>query len=56
VRFSVVIPIPVEFLVGNSSNPGGIVKQSLAMVFSGAGQTIAKACGLDDATRRYEAL
>jgi hypothetical protein len=30
---------------------GGMVKRSLAMVFLGCGETIAKACGLDDATR-----
>ena len=30
---------------------GGIVKRSLAMVFLGCGATIAKAFGLDDATR-----
>jgi len=29
---------------------GGIVKRSLAMVLSWYGETIAKACGLDDAT------
>jgi hypothetical protein len=31
---------------------GGIVKRSLAMVLFGCGETIAKACGLDDATRQ----
>jgi hypothetical protein len=31
---------------------GGIVKRSLAMVLSGCGEPIAKACGLDDATRQ----
>jgi len=30
---------------------GGIVKRSLAMASLGRGKTIAKACGLDDATR-----
>jgi len=30
---------------------GGIVKRSLAMVSLGYSKTIAKACGLDDATR-----
>jgi len=30
---------------------GGSVKRSLAMAFLGCGATIAKACGLDDATR-----
>jgi len=31
-----------------------IAKLRLAMVFSRSGQAIAKACGLDDATQRYE--
>jgi len=35
----------------NLVSAGGIVKRSLAMAFCGRGQTIAKACGLDDATR-----
>ncbi len=30
--------------------PGGIVKRSLAMVLCSRERTIAKACGLDDAT------
>jgi len=50
------MPIPVKFFVAGSSSPGGIVKRSFAMVFSGACQTIAKAFGLDDATQRYEIL
>ena len=44
------IPIPVELFVADR-NPGGIVKRSLAMVFSGPGQTMANTCSFDDATR-----
>jgi len=40
-----VTSIPVEFFVADGNNPGGIVKQGLAMVVSELGQTIAKACG-----------
>jgi len=36
---------------GVAASPGGIVKRSLAMAFLGCGATIAKACGLDDATQ-----
>jgi len=42
--------------MANGANRGGIVKRSVAMVFSGPGQAIAKACGLDDATQLLKGL